>query len=262
MTARKKTPKMKRMEVLLITLFALLGAAIGSFMNVCIDRVPAGKSLAYPPSHCAACGHPLSPLDLIPVLSYLMLRGRCRYCHGNIPRRILLVELLGAALFAFLYRQYGPSLQFALMAYYGCLVIVIGIIDLEHGLIPNRIVYPAAGVALIIDVFAPQPGIVNGLIGGGAGLILMLLPALVFRGGMGWGDIKMAGVIGLAVGFPLVFVSLLMAVIIGGAVAALLLLLKIKRWKEPIPFGPFLSVSMIVTLLWGSAILNWYLGLS
>ena len=249
------------MEVILTVVFALFGSAIGSFLNVCIDRLPLGKSLVYPPSHCDACQHPLAPKDLIPVFSYLWLRRRCRYCQAPIPRRLFWVETGSGLLFAFIYWHYGLSVELAVTAFYGSLFIVLLVIDLEHQLILNKIVYPAAVVALIIDVFLPQPGIINGVIGGAIGFVFLLIPALIYRGGMGWGDVKMAALIGLVTGFPLVFVALLMGVILGGLVAGILLLLKIKKRKEAIPFGPFLSLATMATLLWGSNILNWYLGL-
>jgi len=257
------------MEAILIVVFALLGTAIGSFLNVCIDRLPIGRSLAYPPSQCDACQHRLSPKDLIPVFSYLWLRGHCRYCQAPIPHRVFWVEVGGGLLFAFLYWHYGLSVEFAINALYCCLFIVLGTIDLQHRLILNKITYPAAVVALIISVFLPQAKIIplpwleniNGAIGGAIGFVLLLIPALIFRGGIGWGDVKMAALIGLVTGFPLVFVALLTGIIMGGLVAGILLLLKIKKRKEAIPFGPFLSLATIATLLWGSNILNWYLGL-
>jgi len=257
------------MEVGLIVAFALLGTAVGSFLNVCIDRLPVGKSLLYPPSHCDACQHRLSPIDLIPVFSYLWLRRRCRYCQAPIPRRLFWVEVGSGFLFAFTYWYFGLSVEFAITAFYGSLFIVLGVIDLEHGLILNKIVYPVAAVALIISVFLPQsevfllpwPVSLNGVIGGIIGFIFLLIPLLIYSGGMGWGDVKMAALIGLAIGFPLVLVALLLASILGGLVGGTLLLLKIKKRKDPIPFGPFLSLTTIATLLWGSDILNWYLGL-
>jgi len=253
----------------LIVAFALFGTAVGSFLNVCIDRLPVGKSLLYPPSHCDACQHRLSPKDLIPLFSYLWLRRRCRYCQAPIPQRPFWVEASSGFLFAFTYWHFGLGVEFALTAFYGSLFIVLGVIDLEHQLILNKIVYPASVVALIISVFLPQteimsfpwPVSLNGIIGGAIGLVLFLVPILVYPKGMGWGDVKMAGLIGLVTGFPLIFVALFMAVILGGLLASALLLLKVKKRKEAIPFGPFLSLTTIVTLLWGSDILNWYLGL-
>jgi len=246
---------------MLVVAFALLGAVIGSFLNVCIDRLPTGKSLVYPPSHCDACQHRLSPKDLIPVFSYLWLRGHCRYCHEPIPRRLFWIEVGSGLLFALTYWHYGLSVEFAVATFYCCLFVVLGVIDLEHKLILNKIVFPAAVVALVIDVFLPQPGIVYGAIGGAIGFVLLLIPALIYRGGMGWGDVKMAALIGLVTGFPSVFAALLLGIVLGGLVAGVLLLLRIKKRKEPIPFGPFLSLATIAILIWGSDILNWYLGL-
>jgi len=264
-------------EVILTVVFALFGSAIGSFLNVCIDRLPLGKSLLYPPSHCDACQHPLSPKDLIPVFSYLWLRRRCRYCQASIPRRPFWVEVGSGLLFAFIYWHYGLSVEFAVIAFYGSLFIVLGVIDLEHKLILNKIVYPAAAVALIIDVFLPPPGIfdaylpwllgiVNGVIGGAIGFVFLAITYLVSlriykQEGMGWGDVKMAALIGLVTGPLLVLFTLAMGAILGALVGVILLLLKIKKRKETIPFGPFLSLATMATLLWGSDILNWYLGL-
>jgi len=260
-----------KMETLLIVVFALLGIAIGSFLNVCIDRLPTGRSLANPPSHCDACQHRLAPKDLIPIFSYLRLRGRCRYCQASIPRRVFWVELGTGLLFAFTYRQYGLSVEFAIITFYCCLFIVLGVIDLEHKLILNKIVYPMAIVALIISILLPQSGntsiplpwprAVNGVIGSAIGFAFLVIPALVYPAGMGWGDVKMAALIGLATGFPLVFVALLTGIILGGITAGILLLLKIKKRKEAIPFGPFLALGAVTALLWGSDILNWYLGI-
>ncbi len=259
------------MEVILIVVFALVGTAIGSFLNVCIDRLPAGKSLVYPPSHCDACQHRLSLKDLIPVFSYLGLRGHCRYCRAPIPRRVFWVEVGTGLLFALTYWHYGLSAEFAVITFYCCLFIVLGVIDLEHKLILNKIVYPAAVVALIISIFLPLPGfidsplpwpqIINGIIGGAIGFVLLSIPALVSRGGMGWGDVKMAALIGLVTGFPLVIVAILTGIVLGGLVAGFLLLFGIKKRKDAIPFGPFLSLATIAALLWGSNIINWYLGL-
>jgi leader peptidase (prepilin peptidase)/N-methyltransferase len=259
------------MEIALIVIFILLGMVVASFLNVCCDRLPVGESIVYPPSHCPACRRRLRVKDLIPVFSYLWLRGRCRYCRAPIPRRLLWVEIGTGVLFGLTYWHYGLSLELPIALFYSSLFIVLLVIDLEHRLILNKIVYPAMGVALLISIlfsiphFLPQveivPGILGAAIGGGIGLVLFFLVVLVSRGGMGWGDVKMAALIGLVTGFPLIFVALLLAVIAGGLVAGLLLALKIKRRREAIPFAPFLSLAAIVTLLWGSNILSWYLGL-
>ncbi len=169
--------------------------------------------------------------------------------------------------------------QLVVTLFYSCIFIIIFGIDLEHQLILNRIVYPTMLIALVLDIALSQPWLLEsapgafqsmpdvaartvvGITGGATGFILLLIPALIFLGGMGWGDVKMAGLIGLAVGFPLVFVSILGAIIGGGLLAAILLLFGIKKRGEAIPFGPFLSLAAIATLFFGNDILNWYLGL-
>jgi leader peptidase (prepilin peptidase)/N-methyltransferase len=255
-------------EILYIFLFAILGLVVGSFLNVCIDRLPQNKSVAYPPSHCEACQHKLAARDLIPVFSYLRLRGRCRYCQASIPRKLLWVELATAVIFALLYWHYGLSAELGVLAFYACLFIIIFVIDLEHSLILNKVVYPAMVVALLLSLY-PWPWLSESIgmrvayaaLGGTAGFAIFLLIALVSRGGMGWGDVKLAALIGLATGFPLVFVAIIMAAILGGIVAVVLLATRRRGRREMIPFGPFLAVAAMVTLLWGSSILSWYLGL-
>ncbi len=242
-------------------IFALIGIAIGSFLNVCIDRLPAGQSLLGPPSHCPACQRRLAPKDLIPIFSYLWLRGHCRYCRAPIPKRILWVELGTGLMFALLWWLYGLTPELGIMSFYFCLLIIILVIDMEQGIIPNKVVYPAAAIALVIALFTSNPGIIQVLLGGGLGLVIMLLIAIISRGGIGWGDVKMAGLVGLLTGFPLVLVSLLLSIVGGGITALVLLIFKIKKRKQTIPFGPFLSLGTMVTLLWGASILNWYLQL-
>jgi len=255
-------------DIVAIVLFAILGLLVGSFLNVCIDRLPQNKSIAYPPSHCEACQHKLGAKDLIPIFSYLRLRGRCRYCQASIPRKLLWVELATAVIFALLYWHYGLSAQLGVLAFYACLFIVIFVIDLEHSLILNKVVYPGMIVALLLSLY-PWPWFSESIgirvayaaLGGAIGFGIFLVIALVSRGGMGWGDVKLAALIGLATGFPLVFLAIIMAAILGGIVAVALLIAKRRGRREMIPFGPFLAVAAMVTLLWGSNILSWYLAL-
>lgn len=269
------------MEGILIAVFVLLGMVVASFLNVCTDRLPNNESLISPASHCASCQQRLAVKDLIPVFSYLWLRGRCRYCGTSISSRLLWVEVGTGALFGYLYWHYGLTIELAVTAVYCCLFITLMIIDLERGLILNKIVYPAALVAIIISIFLPpsrliypggvvplpvsdffpQLGIIQSALGGGIGLVLFLVIVLISRGGMGWGDVKMAALIGLVIGFPSILVVLFLAAILGGLIAGILLLFKVKKRKESIPFAPFLSLATIATLLFGGSILNWYLGL-
>ena len=256
------------MEIALIIIFAILGLEVGSFLNVCIDRLPQNKSIAFPPSHCESCQHKLAAKDLIPVFSYLRLRGRCRYCQASVPRRLLWVELATAVIFALLTWHYGLSPALGIMIFYACLFIVVSVIDLEHGLILNKVVYPSMVVALLLALLPRSwltqwivTGIANAAIGGAIGFALFLAIALISRGGMGWGDVKLAGLIGLATGFPLVFLSIIMAAILGGIVAVVMVITKKRERRQTIPFGPFLAVAAMITLLWGSNIMTWYLGL-
>ncbi len=262
------------MEILLIFLFALLGLAVGSFLNVCIDRLPRNESIVKPPSHCPVCQNKLAAKDLIPVFSYLRLRGRCRNCQAAIPRRLFWVELATTLIFALLCWHYGLSAELGVMIFYACLFIVIFVVDLEHGLILNKVVYPSMVVALLLPLLPQswltqeiwltkmiEPGIASAALGGGIGFALFLLIALVSRGGMGWGDVKLAALIGLATGFPLVFLAIIMGAILGGIVAVALVIAKKRKRRETIPFGPFLALAAMITLLWGSNIMSWYLGL-
>jgi leader peptidase (prepilin peptidase)/N-methyltransferase len=259
------------MEIYLTIVLGLLGAAFGSFINVVADRLPENRSLMGPPSHCDACQRRLSALDLIPVFSYIFLRGRCRYCGAKIPLQVLLVELGCGLWTAFLFWYKGLSWDFAIISFYSYIYITIALIDLKHQLILNKMIYPGLLVALAIAPFFIKTGLphhnlaswgaLNALIGAAAGFIFLLIPALVTRGGMGFGDVKMAAFIGLTTGFPEVFVAVLGGIIMGGVVAIILLAFKIKKRKEVIPFGPFLSIASIVTLVWGAQILDKWLGL-
>ncbi len=256
------------MTALEIVLFALLGLAVGSFLNLCIDRLPLGKSIISPPSHCDACQQRLKIWDLVPLFGYLWLRGRCRYCGARIPRRLPLVELATPLIFAFLTWQYGLSPQLAIALIYGCLFLVIFVIDLEHGLVLDNVVYPGMALAFVFSFFWPWPeivwpdiGVLSAFLGGAIGFGLMLIPYLISRGGMGGGDVKLAGLIGLVTGFPLIFFALFLGILGGGLVAIALLISGVKSRKEPIPFGPFLAAAAMITLIWGPAMYHWYIGL-
>jgi leader peptidase (prepilin peptidase)/N-methyltransferase len=264
------------MTVLLAILFTLLGISVGSFLNVCIDRMPARRSLFSPGSACDECQHKLTITELVPVISYFWLRGRCRYCGARIPLRVPLVEVLAGGLFLLAYWRFGLSAEFGVTAFWCSVFLVIIFIDWENQLILNRITYPAMIVALIIlgiDSLLSNPGILrnidftpdisilSGLAGGGAGFLFFTMVFVISRGGMGMGDIKLALLIGLVVGFPLVVIALLTGIVTGGLVAVVLLSFKLRGRKDAIPYGTFLGIGPIITLLWGNEILGWYLGL-
>jgi prepilin signal peptidase PulO-like enzyme (type II secretory pathway) len=184
------------------------------------------------------------------------------------------VELATALIFAFLYWWcivFKPDLgiaTFGVLAFYACLFTIIFVVDLEHGLILNKVVYPGMVVALLLALY-PWPWLNESMVmrvayaalGGGIGFAIFFLIAIISGGGMGWGDVKLAALIGLAIGFPMVFLSLIIGVILGGIMAVALVIAKKRKRRQTIPFGPFLALAAMITLLWGSNILSWYLGL-
>ncbi len=249
-----------------IALFALLGLAVGSFLNVCCDRLPLRQSIISPPSHCGLCGKKLKVVDLVPIFSYLWLRGHCRYCGARIPLRLPLLEVGTALLFALLCWHYGLGPQLPMALIYACIFLVVFVIDLEHGLILDIVVYPGMVLALIFSFFWPELGwpglgVLSALLGGAIGFGLMLVPYLVSGGGMGGGDVKLAGLIGLAIGFPYVLIALLTAIITAGVLAIALVASRRRSRKQTIPFGPFLAAAAMVALVWGHPIANWVIGI-
>jgi leader peptidase (prepilin peptidase) / N-methyltransferase len=252
----------RNMEILLAVIFGCIGASLGSFINVCADRLPADKSVVNPPSHCDACQRRLTALDLIPVFSFLVLRGRCRTCGARIPWRVFFVEL-GCGLFlGLLFWFKGLGADFGMIAFFFFVLVLIALIDLQTQLVLPVIVYPAIIVALLLDAFVAQRGIINSLEGAGVGAAIILVPVLVTRGaGMGLGDVEIAAFIGLATGFAEVIVGILGGIILGGVVAVFLVATRLKKRKDAIPFGPFLSLAAVVAILWGPPILQWYLNI-
>ena len=257
------------MNAMMAVLAGIFGLAVGSFLNVCIDRLPRGESLVHSRSHCEGCSRQLTAGELVPVISYLVLKGRCRSCGARIPRRLPCVETATGLIFAGLYLAYGPTGSFLLLAAYACILIVVFVVDLEHGLILNKVVYPALALALVVAAivppqwlgdFGPHP-VVSAAAGAATGFFLLFIIALVARGGMGWGDVKFAAFMGAATGFPIIFVALFVGIILGGVVGLILLASRKKSRKQAIPFGPFLAAGTMASLLWGSTILQWYLSL-
>lgn len=253
----------------------LAGASIASFLNLIADRMPQGKSIVLPPSHCPACGRRLTPLELVPVFSYLALRGRCYRCRSPIPLRVLGMEVALGLLAAYLWWTRGFSPASLVLFGYCSLLLLMAAIDLEHGIIPNALVYPGVAAGLLLAPWwhrlglevrflgSTAPGYVflGSLAGGAVAAGVFTLVILLYPQGMGWGDAKMAGAIGLAAGIPGAAVAVLGAILSGGLVAGLLLALGRRRRKQSIPFGPFLALGGILALLWGRPLWCWYLAL-
>jgi prepilin signal peptidase PulO-like enzyme (type II secretory pathway) len=242
----------------------LLGISVGSFLNVVADRVPAGKSIVHPPSHCLNCGHSLEPRDLFPIVSYLLLKGKCRYCGHAITARSMLVELATGLLFALAFVAFGLTWQLPAALIYCSLFVVLFITGLEQGILPHVIVYPGIALALIIALLSPLTGTLPGIISSLEGLglsfgfffLLRGVPRIFKKNVLGIGDVGMAGLIGASVGFPLVLVALCMAVPSGGLTAALLIVFKARKLNQPLQFGPFLASAGLLTLFYGKDIFD------
>ena len=256
------------MEAFLGVFFFLLGLEIGSFLNVCIDRLPEGRSVVSPPSHCEVCGHRLAAKELVPLFSYLWLKGKCRYCGAGIPRKLLYVELASGVMCALLFWRYGLSPELGVMIFYAALFTIVFMVDLERNIVLNKVVYPGIVIAFILSALQLQPelpqwpvgGVVNVIMGGGTGFLFFFVIAVVSHE-LGWGDVKLAGLIGLAVGFPMVMVAIFLGAFLGAVPGVALIATGKKKRKSPIPFGPFLSAATLITLVWGNDIINWYMGI-
>ncbi len=253
------------MDIAYVGIFALFGAVIGSFLNVLCDRLPQGESVVAPPSKCPGCARRLSALDMVPIVSWLVLRGRCRTCGESIPQRVFWVEIITAAAFGALYLNFGLSLTLWVGLLYACITIVIFVIDMEHQLILNGILIPAMVLALGVSLLhsridlAPTP--LMAVIGGAAGFVIFLLVYIISRGGMGEGDVKLGAFAGLVTGWPNVIAAVILSWVAGGVAAVALLVLRRKGRREAIAFGPFLALTTFITFLWGEQMIDWYLGL-
>lgn len=244
---------------MLLALVLVFGLAIGSFLNVVIARLPASESLVRPRSRCPSCGARIAWHDNIPLVSYLALRGRCRTCSVAISWQYPIVEAATAALFALAWVRFGPSPDFAVAAVLVAALVVITAIDLSHQLIPDVITLPGILAGAVANVALDRLSLVNAALGVVVGGGLFLVIILVSGGGMGGGDMKLGAMLGAFLGWKLVLVAILFAVVAGGALAAVLLLTRAKGRKDPIPFGPFLATGGTIALLWGERLMTWYL---
>lgn len=238
--------------------FIVLGLAIGSFINVCIIRLPANQSIVLGRSHCMKCGVQIRVLDLIPIFSYLRLKGRCRFCNAKFSSRYFFVEFFTCLIFFYLYVTLGISNDLVKILILLSYLIVITFIDIDHQLILDKVLIWLAGTGVIINLFIGTLSVVDMLIAALAGGGLMLLIAVVSRGGMGGGDIKFMAALGLWLGWKLTLLTLFLGFVLGGISGGLFLLLKIKGRKDFIPFGPFLAIGAFISLLYGNELIRWY----
>ena len=244
-----------------------LGAIIGSFLNVCIYRMPRRESIIRPRSHCPQCKAAIAWYDNIPFLSYLFLKGRCRHCKSGISPRYFVVESLSAGMFLFFWQHFGLSSFFFIYSALGASLIVVSFIDIAIQEIPDEISLPGIVIGLILSLGFPQlhlslspgAGLWNSalglLAGGGAIYITGLLGNAVFKKeSMGGGDVKLMAMIGAFIGWKLALLTFFLAPFFGAAVG---IVIKIREGKSLIPYGPFLSLACFISIVWGQRIINW-----
>jgi leader peptidase (prepilin peptidase)/N-methyltransferase len=241
----------------------LLGLFLGSFMNVCIYRLPRKLSPVRPRSGCPKCGHMLAWYENVPVLSYLFLRGKCRSCGTRISPMYPIIESITGAMFLAGYLWYGPSALLVVRLLFGCAMIVLFVIDLQHKILPNVITLPGIVVGLLLSEVA-GPGWLASLIGLAVGAGSLFVIAEVYyrvrhEEGLGMGDVKMLGMIGAFLGWKLVLVTLVLSSVAGSLVGIGVLITKKESLKYALPFGTFLAVAAMVAAVAGDSLVNWYL---
>jgi leader peptidase (prepilin peptidase) / N-methyltransferase len=249
------------MTVAYAVLVTMLGLMVGSFLNVCIHRLPLRESLAWPGSRCPHCKAPVKPYDNIPVVSYLLLRGRCRACNAPIAVKYPLIELATGVLFLGAYLLFDSPLIYQRLLF-ACAMIVLFVIDLEHRILPDVITLPGIVAGFLFSLFMP-PGWVSSLIGiiiGGGSLWAMgeMYYLLRREEGMGFGDVKMLAMIGAFLGWQLTLLTLVLSSFVGSAIGIGMLASRRGGLKYALPFGTFLAMGAIVAGVAGDRIVNWY----
>ena len=253
------------METFLLQIFAVIfGAMIGSFLNVCICRLPKEESIVFPGSHCPHCQHPIPFYDNIPILSYLLLGRRCRHCAAPISIQYPLVEGITALSSLLLFIQFGPSWSYLFYFAFVAALTAITVIDLYHQIIPDVISLPGIAAGLLASLILPQITFLNSLFGillGGGSLFLVasVYQWLFKREGMGGGDVKLLAMIGAFLGWKAVILTILLSSLIGSITGIAVMVIKGKDFKYAIPFGPFLSLGAVISLFYGERIIRWYL---
>jgi leader peptidase (prepilin peptidase)/N-methyltransferase len=242
------------------TAFAgISGALIGSFLNVVVYRLPIGQSLVKPRSHCPSCNTPVSPRDNVPLLSWLFLKGRCRHCSETISARYPAVELLTAICFVAVVLAQGISADLIALIPFTAVLIAVTFIDLEHKIVPNKIMGPAAIYGVVTAVAFRTDMLPELLIAGAGAFIFFLVAALIHPKGMGMGDVKLAGVMGLYLG-KLVIPALFIAFLVGSVVGiALVVRYGMRSRKVGVPFAPFMALGAFVSMLCGQQLIDFYL---
>ncbi|KGG81448.1 peptidase A24 [Caloranaerobacter azorensis H53214] len=238
----------------------ITGLIIGSFLNVCIYRIPKGESIVYPPSHCTNCNTRLKAIDLIPVFSYLLNKGRCRYCGERISLQYPFIEIFNGLIYLLLFYKFGLSFNLIKYLFLTSLLIVISVIDYKHQIIPNSILLFGFFTILIFKLlYYSKAELLNSILGLLIGGLIFSIIVIVSRGGMGGGDIRLIALLGFFFGWKHLLLLMLLSFVIGAFFSIILLLLKIKSMKDFIPFGPFISIAAIITIFYGDTLILYYI---
>jgi leader peptidase (prepilin peptidase)/N-methyltransferase len=250
---------------ILLAVAFLFGGVVGSFANVCIYRIPAGISIAFPASRCPVCLVPIRWYQNVPILSYLFLRGRCAACGGKIPVRYPLVEALCGFLFALVLYHFGFQPATLVYLVFCWTLVVITFIDLDHQIIPNVLSLPGSAIGFLCSFAVPWLSWSDSLLGillGGGSLYLIAAGYQLLTGkeGMGMGDVKLLAMIGAFLGWQAVLPVVFFASLLGSLVGVPLMIVRRADSKLAIPFGPFLALGALIYLFWGTAMIGWYMG--
>ncbi len=240
-------------------LLLFLGLAIGSFLNVCIYRIPRNQSIAFPPSSCPSCGSEIKWYELFPVFSYIFLKGKCSTCKAPISWRYPLVEAITGVLFVWTYNIFGISFDTLTLSILASLMLVVALTDIDHRIIPNKIVIFGLIVGVILDIVRFGLNIKFILIGIAVGFGFMFLVFVLSRGQMGMGDVKLAAVMGVFLGWQGTLVALFLAFALGSVYGIILMVFFGKSRKAKIPFGPFMALATVIAYVWATDIVVWYL---
>jgi len=250
---------------MIIALAAAFGLCIGSFLNVCIHRLPRGESVVSPGSRCGACGVAIRWYDNVPVVSYLMLGGQCRACGAAFSPRYLVVELITAAVFAITAVMFEPGPLLAVRLVFAAMLVALFFIDLEHQLLPDVITLPGVAMGLAASVWL-DPGLMASAAGAALGAVILLAIRWVWKratgvDGMGLGDVKMLAMIGAFLGWEQVWLVLFVASLTGAVVGVSIAAMGRGSMKTRLPFGTFLAVAALIASCWGAPVIAWYVGL-
>jgi leader peptidase (prepilin peptidase)/N-methyltransferase len=252
-------------DIFIYVAAGLFGATIGSFLNVCIYRLPRNESLVWPSSRCPACGSRIAPYDNVPILSFLWLRGRCRACRGPISPRYPLVESANAFGYVWIVQQFGLDWSAAAYASLFSALLVVTVIDFDHQIIPDRITLPGIPLGILCAATVLPTGLLNSMLGVllGGGLLWFMAwisPYLFGKEGMGGGDIKLLAMVGAFLGWEPVLLTVLVGASAGAVTGLSLIALKRFRRDQYLPFGPFLALGAVVAMFFFGEIKSWYVG--